>query len=74
MPPTTLRTTAKACRDCGAPLDTSTAPNRLYCERDRERRRALTHLGRALPLAVAIDEPFAEKIRAAMRHGRELTS
>lgn len=35
-------TTVKTCRDCGAPLDTSVAPNVRYCSRDRQRRRAIT--------------------------------
>lgn len=75
MPPETLyttdaaATTPKACQDCGAPLDTSLASNRRYCERDRDRHRALTFLRQALRLAERIDRGFEEAVRAAIRAG-----
>ena len=45
MPPA-----VKTCRDCGAALDTSQAPNVRYCARDRERRRALTFFRQGLAI------------------------
>ena len=70
MAPTTLYTVPAApttCRGCQQPLPPDAAPQRLYCDDCRQRRRAVTFLRSAHDVLVGVDD-------AAVRALDEITA